>query len=148
MEYPPRFLINNPAAQRVINLRKGREDMKRANLITTTICSLLALGTASAWAQNEASDATASAPVTASAPSSPKAMRKANRLLAKDIRRALVKVKDLDSTNIVVSAKNGSILLGGTVPAGDQVQLAVTTAQGVSGVREVRNSLRIRAPGQ
>lgn len=122
--------------------------MNRANFITTAVSSLLVLGAANVWAQSQASDTTASLPVVASASSNAKAMRKANRLLAKDVRGALVKVKNLDSTNIVVSAKSGSILLGGMVPTSDQIQLAVTTTQGVSGVREVRNSLRIRAPGQ
>jgi hyperosmotically inducible periplasmic protein len=120
--------------------------MKKTSLIAVA-CSLLLLGTASAWAQDQGSGAAASAPM-ASAPQGHKAVRKANRLLSKNVRRALVKVKGLDSTNIVVSAKNGAIVLGGTVPQGDQIQLAVTTAQGVSGVRSVRNALRISAYGQ
>jgi hyperosmotically inducible periplasmic protein len=122
--------------------------MKKASLITTLACSLLLLGTGSAWAQGQDSGAAASAPATTSPAQSPKAMRKANRLLSKNVLRALVKVKGLDSTNIVVSAKNGAILLGGTVPEADQIQMAVTTAQGVSGVQSVQNALRIRALGQ
>jgi osmotically-inducible protein OsmY len=34
------------------------------------------------------------------------------------------------------------------VPEADQIQLAVTTAQGVSGVTSVQNALRVRAIGQ
>jgi hyperosmotically inducible periplasmic protein len=122
--------------------------MKKASLITTLACSLLVLGTASAWAQDQSSDAAASAPAMSSTAQSPKAMRKANRLLSKNVQRALVKVKGLDTSNVVVSAKNGAILLGGTVPEADQIQLAVTTAQGVSGVTSVQNALRVRAIGQ
>jgi hyperosmotically inducible periplasmic protein len=123
--------------------------MKKASLISTLACSLLLLGTAGAWAQDQGSGATANAPAAmASAPTSAKAMRKANRLLSKNVQRALVKVKGLDSTNIVVQAKNGAILLGGTVPEADQMQMAVTAAQGVSGVQSVQNALRVRAIGQ
>ena len=122
--------------------------MKKASLITTLACSLLVLGTASAWAQDQSSGAMASAPAMSSTAQSPKAMRKANRLLQKNVQRTLVKVKGLDSSNIVVSAKNGAILLGGTVPEADQMQLAVTAAQGVNGVQSVQNALRVRAVGQ
>jgi hyperosmotically inducible periplasmic protein len=124
--------------------------MKKASLITTLACSLLLLGTASAWAQDQGSGAAAMAsmPGMASAPTSAKAMRKANRQLSKNVQRALVKVKGLDSTNIVVSAKNGAIVLGGTVPEAGQMQMAVTTAQGVSGVQSVQNALRVRQTGQ
>ncbi|MFP6562309.1 BON domain-containing protein [Paraburkholderia sp. B3] len=120
--------------------------MKKASLITTLACSLLLLGTAGAWAQG--SGTAASAPAMSSTAQSPKAMRKANRLLSKNVQRALVKVKGLDSSNIVVSAKSGAILLGGTVPEADQIQMAVTTAQGVNGVQSVQNALRVRAIGQ
>lgn len=122
--------------------------MKKASLITTLACSLLLLGTASAWAQDPASGASAGAPAMTSTAQSPKAMRKANRLLAKNVRRALVKVKGLDSTNLVVSAKSGAVLLGGTVPEAGQIQMAVTTAQGVSGVQSVQNAIRVKAIGQ
>ncbi|WP_109482345.1 BON domain-containing protein [Paraburkholderia sp. C35] len=122
--------------------------MNKANLVLAAVCSMLAFSAVSTWAQDQASDTIASATATASPPLRSREMRRANRLLAKKIRQALVKVKNLDSTNIVVSAKSGSVLLGGTVPAGDQIQLATTTAEGVSGVREVRNALRVRAPGQ
>lgn len=122
--------------------------MKKANLVMAVICPMLAFSTVSTWAQDRASDTISSATATASLPLSSKDMRRADRLLAKKVRQALVKVKNLDSTNIVVSAKDGSVLLGGTVPAGDQIQLATATAEGVSSVREVKNALRIRAPGQ
>jgi hyperosmotically inducible periplasmic protein len=122
--------------------------MKKTSLITTVACSLLLLGMASAWAQDQGSGAAANAPAMASTPQGYKAVRKANRLLSKNVLRALVKVKGMDSTNIVVSAKNGAILLGGTVPEGDQIQMAVAAAEGVSGVRSVQNALRVNAIGQ
>ncbi|MBZ5794652.1 BON domain-containing protein [Burkholderia contaminans] len=122
--------------------------MKKANLITTLVCSLLVLGTTSAWAQDQSGGAATSATAMTSAPQGTKAMRKANRQLSKSVLRALAKVKGLDSSNIVVSAKNGAILLGGTVLEAEQIQMAVTAAQGVSGVRSVQNALRVMALGQ
>jgi hyperosmotically inducible protein len=73
--------------------------------------------------------------------------RKANRLLSKQVRTALAKVKGLDSGDIVVIAKGSVVTLGGSVPDASQMPLAVTAAQGVQGVTEVHNTLSIKARG-
>nr|WP_241030967.1 BON domain-containing protein [Paraburkholderia sp. Ac-20347] len=65
-------------------------------------------------------------------------------MLAKSVRRALVKVKGLDSTNVVVLAKNGDIVVGGSVPDSSQIPLAISTAQGVADVKSVKNALTIK----
>ncbi|CAB3788579.1 hypothetical protein LMG28688_02716 [Paraburkholderia caffeinitolerans] len=75
-------------------------------------------------------------------------MRKADRLLAKQVRRELVRVKGLDSSRIVAVARGGQITLGGSVPEADQIGLAMEAAKHVSGVSEVTNSLNVKAPGQ
>ncbi|WP_322061164.1 BON domain-containing protein [Paraburkholderia sp. J63] len=123
-------------------------NMKR--MIAGAFGLLVAVGAANV----EAQDGTASAPeaAPASTAASPKAMRaaerKANRLLAKAVRRALVKIKGLDSSQIVVVAKSGAILLGGSVPVASQIDLAVPAATGVTGVSSVNNSLTVKAVGQ
>jgi hyperosmotically inducible periplasmic protein len=78
---------------------------------------------------------------------SAKAIRKANRLLSKQVHRVLVKIKGLDSSAIVVIAKGSVITLGGSVPDASQIPLAVSAAQGVQGVSQVHNSLAIKQPG-
>jgi osmotically-inducible protein OsmY len=119
-------------------------DKKR--LIASVRGLLVARGAANVYAQDgAASDATA---VSASASSIPKAIRTATRQLGKTVRRALVKVKELNSSNVVVVAKGGVILLGGSVPDASQIDLAVSAAKGVNGVSAVSNSLTIKAVGQ
>lgn len=121
--------------------------MKNIRWIPLTACALIAFGVSSAHAQgSEAASVPAS--VSAAAPLTPKEMRKANRQLAKAVRRALVKVKGLDSSNVIVVAKSGHILLGGSVPEAGQIGLVVSAAQGVQGVSAVQNSLTIKAQGQ
>lgn len=122
--------------------------MKR--LLACGLGLLVAMGAANVHAQAGATPASEVAP--ASAPASQKALRKAerkaDRQLAKAVRRALVKVKGLDSGQIVVVAKNGAILLGGSVPTASQIDLAVPAARGVRGVSTVNNGLTVKALGQ
>jgi osmotically-inducible protein OsmY len=83
----------------------------------------------------------------AAAPSA-KAMRIANRKLAKQVRAALTKAKPaLPMTNITVIAKGGVVSLTGSVPSQDQSAQATTVAQGVPGVSSVNNKLSIKQPG-
>jgi hyperosmotically inducible periplasmic protein len=121
--------------------------MKKIGLIQAAACVLTAFAVGNACAQGGETPSE-QASVSTAAPLTPKEMRKANRQLAKLVRRTLVKVKGLDSSSIVVVAKNGDILLGGSVPEASQVGLAVSAAQGVHGVRAVKNGLTIKAQGQ
>jgi hyperosmotically inducible protein len=109
-----------------------------------TVGAFFVLGAAAAYAQT--SDTEATAPAASAAPTA-KEMRKANRLLSKQVRTALAKVKGLDSGDIVVIAKGSVVTLGGSVPDASQMPLAVTAAQGVQGVTEVHNTLSIKARG-
>lgn len=122
--------------------------MKKTTFIRYAACALISLGMASAYAQGQGDNSSTASQAVASPASSPKAMRKANRLLAKSVRQTLVKVKGLDSTNIVVSAKNGDIVVGGSVPDERQIPLAISAAQGVAGVKSVKNAVIIKAQGQ
>jgi osmotically-inducible protein OsmY len=88
------------------------------------------------------------APAAASAPTSAKAMRVANRQLAKKVRTALTKSKPaLPMEYITVLAKDGVISLAGSVYSQDQGTQATTIAQGVPGVTSVNNKLSIKQPG-
>ncbi len=122
--------------------------MKEIIFIGCAACALIAIGMASAYAQEQTVNTFAPSQVAISQASSPKAARKANRLLAKSVRSTLVKVKGLDASNIVVDAKNGDILLGGSVPDASQIPLAASAAQSVAGVKSVKNSMTIKAQGQ
>lgn len=79
----------------------------------------------------------------ASAPTSPKAIRAANRALSKRVLKALSRIKGLDATGIFVKASDGNIILSGVVPEASQIHLAVQAARNVEGVKSVRESLRL-----
>jgi hyperosmotically inducible periplasmic protein len=117
---------------------------------TAGVLLAAAIGAPSAYAQPQGdSGVAASAPAPAMTPAqNRRAIRKADHLLAKQVRRALVHVKGLDSTQVVVVAHGGDVTLGGSVPEAGQIALAHTAAQGVSGVHSVRDSLSVKAPGQ
>lgn len=119
--------------------------MKRVYLLRRIGIIVLMLGMASAEAQPGSSDAQPSASEVARPDA--KAIRAANRQLEKAVRRAFVKVKGLDSTNIVVVSRQGMVTLNGSVPEASQVELAVTTARNVHGVVAVNNRLSVRPPG-
>lgn len=127
--------------------------MKKNRLVRWTAGALFvtaigAFGALGAYAQPQGgSDVIASAPATTPAQSKG-AIRKADRLLAKQVRQALVRVKGLDSGRIDVIARSGKITLGGSVPEAGQIDLAIASAKGASGVSDVTNSLSVKAPGQ
>jgi hyperosmotically inducible periplasmic protein len=120
--------------------------VKKQSLVKWAVGALTVLSMSAAYAQASDTEATASA--TMSPAPTAKEMRKANRLMSKRVRQALVKVKGLDSSAIVVIAKGDKITLGGSVPDASQIPLAVNAAQGVQGVSDVRNTLSIKQPGQ
>jgi hyperosmotically inducible periplasmic protein len=125
-------------------IQQGRSKMKKHGFIKWIVVTFVVLGTADAYAQK--TDADTVAQVASGVPSA-KAIRKANRLLSKQVHRALVKIKGLDSSAIVVIAKGSVITLGGSVPDASQIPLAVSAAQGVQGVSQVHNNLTIKQPG-
>jgi hyperosmotically inducible periplasmic protein len=83
----------------------------------------------------------------ASSTLSTKDNRAANRLLRKAVLRTLSRTKGLNIDRVVVVANGGSILLEGYVPESNQIDLATSAAQAVSGVTTVTNRLIVRAEG-
>jgi hyperosmotically inducible protein len=107
------------------------------------IACLLATAT-SAHAQSGGSAAAAtiaSAPVASASPVNAKALRAANRQLAKNVRQALSRTKSLDIVNVTVRARQGVVTLQGSMPDSRQIEQATKVASAVSGVASVKNDL-------
>ena len=107
-------------------------DMLKA--LSVVVCVAVA---SSAYAQS--SDAMAAAP-------SAKTVKKVNRKLGLDVRRALSKAQGIDVSNIFVRARGGAVVLTGTVPDGAQIPKAEEVAKGVAGVTSVSNKITLAAP--
>jgi hyperosmotically inducible periplasmic protein len=73
--------------------------------------------------------------------------RAANRALGRKVRAALARDRNISVSNITVRAKDGAVILQGTVPEAAQIQRAGDVAKGVDGVTSVRNALTIRPVG-
>ncbi|WP_241241163.1 BON domain-containing protein [Burkholderia cenocepacia] len=112
--------------------------------------AMIALSALSAAAQ-ESQGGTASAPdavsavsaASASGSESRKATKAADRKLRKQVAGVLARTKRLDSSRLLIFAKSGVVTLSGEVADAEQAALAVSAAQRVPGVGEVRNRLRI-----
>ena len=76
-----------------------------------------------------------------------KQARAANRALSRKVRSALARTNNLSVSNITVRAKDGAVILQGTVPEQSQIERAGNVAKGVDGVTSVRNALTIRPVG-
>ncbi|HZZ12715.1 MAG TPA: BON domain-containing protein [Paraburkholderia sp.] len=76
-----------------------------------------------------------------------KAAHTADRHLAADVRKALVKAGEVDTSHVSILAKSGAITLTGTVPEAAQISLALQQAQQVAGVARVTNRLGIDYEG-
>jgi hyperosmotically inducible periplasmic protein len=122
--------------------------MNQKMLLLTAVVTAAAI-IPSAYAQNDASSgaAPASSMSMSSSASTPatsrKAMKAADRKLAKAVRKAIEHVKGLDATHIAIVAKDGSVTLTGSVPAAPQIDLAVQQAKTVSGVTNVTSRLEV-----
>ncbi len=109
--------------------------------ILSALCLTVAIAMpVAAYAQ--ASDAMA-APDASSATSSKKAVSKADRALARAVRRALSKAQGFNVSNVYVRARSGAVTLSGSVDTGDQITQAETVAKTVSGVNSVSNKLTL-----
>ncbi|GAB7524458.1 BON domain-containing protein [Paraburkholderia sp. 2C] len=122
--------------------------MKAIQAIKVVGGALIVLASLNAYSQ--ASDAGTDASTQPSAKQQHKAMKKADRALARKVRGALAKAKGVSAANIIVraNASTGDVWLEGSVPEQPQVDMATQTAQGVSGVKNVKNDLTIRPVGQ
>ncbi|MDQ7978964.1 BON domain-containing protein [Paraburkholderia sp. SARCC-3016] len=122
--------------------------MKAIQAIKVVGGALIVLASLNAYSQ--ASDTGADMSTQPSAKQQHKAMKKADRALARKVRGALAKAKGVSAANIIVraNASTGDVWLEGSVPEQPQVDMATQTAQGVSGVKNVKNDLTIRPVGQ
>lgn len=118
--------------------------MKAIQAIKLVGGALVVLASINAYAQASDVDMTNQP----SAKQTAKAAKSADRALARKVRAALSKSKDISVANITVRAKSGAVTLQGSVPEQPQVDKASQVAQNVAGVSSVKNALTIRPVGQ
>lgn len=106
--------------------------------------ALVVIASINAYAQPSNADMT-SQPI---AKETAKAAKSADRALAKKVRTALSRNKNISATNVTVRAKSGVVTLQGSVPEQLQIDQATQVAQSVPGVLSVKNALTVRAFGQ
>lgn len=122
--------------------------MKVINAVKIVGSALVVLASLNAYAQASDTDAAASATPAASTKAQKKAVRSENRALQRKVRTALTKAGDISTSNITVRARGGDVTLQGSVPEQGQSDKATEVAQGVAGVKSVKNALAIRPQGQ
>ena|ERR1700754_4678668 len=122
--------------------------MKAIQAIKAVGGALIVLASINAFAQASATDAASDLSSQQSAKQQYKAVKKADRLQARKVRAALAKAKGISAANILVRSRDGNVTLEGSVPEQPQVDAATTVAQGVAGVKTVKNALTIRPVGQ
>jgi hyperosmotically inducible periplasmic protein len=122
--------------------RQRRKLMKAVQFIKLVSGAAIVLGCLDAHAQPAVAAQNASNPTQVA-----KDAKAANRQLAKDVRRALkdARNKGLRFRNITVRADNGVVSLTGSVPEAGQIDLAISTAKAVPGVRSVNSRLAVRS---
>jgi hyperosmotically inducible periplasmic protein len=120
------------------------ENVKTVNLLKALGLALCVATASSAYAQS--SDAMASGSMAAPAASS-KTVKKADRKLGLDVRKALAKAQGFDVSNVFVRARGGAVTITGTVPDSAQIAQAEDVAKSVAGVKSVSNKLTIGTQG-
>lgn len=78
----------------------------------------------------------------------PKSYSRSKERIIEDINEALTKHPEVDATHIEVSCENGEVTLKGTVNERQEKRRAEEIAEEVSGVKEVRNELRVGSQQQ
>jgi hyperosmotically inducible periplasmic protein len=128
--------------------------MKAIQAFKLAAGAMLVAASLQVYAQDaSAPEAAASAPTTAAkqqyseSKAQYKSAKAANRALGRKVRAALAKDKDISVANITVRAKDGAVILQGTVPEQTQIDRATEVAKGVAGVTSVKNALTIRPVG-
>jgi osmotically-inducible protein OsmY len=101
-------------------------------LVVAMCCGVHAQGSEPAAASEQAASAM-----------SAKDAKAANRKLQKDVIRVLARTKGLVPTAITVRANNGDVVLEGAVPEQSQMAIATKAAEGVPGVKSVKNMLTL-----
>ena len=113
--------------------------MKAVILLKSLGAGLCLIVAFSAYGEASNMAPSSSVPPQAAATSS----KAADHKLDRDVRRALGKTKGVDSTNIFVHTRGGTVTLLGTVPNDGQISKAGEVAKGVSGVTSVSNKLSL-----
>lgn len=72
------------------------------------------------------------------------ATRSSDRVIARNVRKAISNSRGVNMTALTVRVKNGVVTLAGSVPANDEVIRAADAAKSVSGVVAVRNKLTVQ----
>jgi osmotically-inducible protein OsmY len=119
------------------------ENMKTVNLVKALGIALCVATASSAYAQ---SSDTASPETMPSAAAQAKTVKKADRKLGLDVRKALAKAQGFDVSNVYVRARGGAVTLTGSVPDGAQIPQAEDVAKNVAGVKSVSNKLTVATP--
>jgi osmotically-inducible protein OsmY len=119
------------------------ENVKTVNLLKTLGIALCVATASSAYAQS--SDA-APSDMTDSSTAHTKSVKKTDRKLGLDVRKALAKAQGFDVSNVFVRARGGAVTLTGSVPDGAQIPQAEDVAKSVAGVKSVSNKLTIGSP--
>ncbi|GAU04346.1 BON domain-containing protein [Burkholderia stabilis] len=115
----------------------------------TIVASMFALCSAMSYAQSSAPDAQATAPSATSPKAVKKADRIANRAFAKKVRQAIVKNSGAGNQQVVVfaNAKTGAVTLAGQITDESQDKAAVDAARQVPGVTSVTSKLQLHLEG-
>jgi osmotically-inducible protein OsmY len=74
----------------------------------------------------------------------PKGWQRSDDRIRDDINERLTRHPDVDATEIDVQVSNGQVTLSGTVDERHARRLAEDIAEGVSGVKEVQNHIRVQ----
>jgi hyperosmotically inducible periplasmic protein len=98
------------------------------------------------WSFLEAAQAQDATTTTSAPMSSKKAIRKQNLQLERAVRKELDR-KKVNTSNIRVIARGGSVGLEGTVTDESQIAMAGAAAQNVAGAKSVSNNLTVRLEG-
>ncbi|HKT95348.1 MAG TPA: BON domain-containing protein [Paraburkholderia sp.] len=114
--------------------------------VLVSITALLGGVCAGAWAQGGASSSESSGATAASAASTPREIRKANRALSRKVYAALAKHKEIDAGSISIVARDGAVTLNGTVAEASQLGTVAEVAKSVPGVKSVTNRLSVQRP--
>ncbi|MGN6318516.1 BON domain-containing protein [Trinickia sp.] len=114
--------------------------------IAAVAASLIYVGAAA----QAADSSTASSTAAASAPSASSeslGQHISDGTVTTKVKAALMTAKDVKSTHIHVKTRRGIVWLTGSVPTSDEKTRAQEVAEGVTGVHEVKNRLKISEAG-
>jgi osmotically-inducible protein OsmY len=116
--------------------------MKAIQVFKLAAATALVAASLQVYAQGDA--ASAAQPQATQSKAQSKQEKAANRALSKKVRTALAKDKTIRVATITVRARDGAIVLQGSVPEQSQIERASEVAKGVDGVTSVKNALTIR----